>query len=163
MSGDIWERVALSLHDQLHYALFEIRQQPHFEAMGSEIERAFAAHLVLGSYIHGSIVLQVGMPTKTGPGYFLAPQVSIGAYRVDFVLARTKYFDNPRKWIVIECDGHDFHERTKEQAARDKARDRFLSAEVARVLRFTGSEIYRDVGSCWADATKVMSAVYGDE
>ena len=26
----------------------------------------------------------------------------------------------PEKKMVIECDGHDFHERTKEQARRDR-------------------------------------------
>ena len=28
----------------------------------------------------------------------------------------------------MECDGHDFHERTKEQASSDKKRDRSLQA-----------------------------------
>jgi hypothetical protein len=26
--------------------------------------------------------------------------------------------------IIVECDGHDFHERTKQQASRDKAHGR---------------------------------------
>lgn len=47
--------------------------------------------------------------------------------------------------IVIEIDGHDFHERTKEQAQRDKSRDRYLTAEGYTVFRFTGSEVYRDI------------------
>ena len=50
--------------------------------------------------------------------------------------------------IGVECDGHDFHEKTKEQAARDKKRDRDLQALGYRVLRFSGSEIYRDVNAC---------------
>lgn len=45
---------------------------------------------------------------------------------------------------VIECDGHDFHERTKEQAERDRSRDRRLQAEGVRIFRFTGREIHRD-------------------
>ena len=43
------------------------------------------------------------------------PQHPIGKYRVDFLLIDEDYDVQ----VVIECDGHDFHERTKEQAMRD--------------------------------------------
>ncbi len=43
----------------------------------------------------------------------------------------------------MECDGHDFHERTKEQAQRDKARDRDLQMAGWQIARFTGAEIAR--------------------
>lgn len=46
--------------------------------------------------------------------------------------------------IAAEVDGHDFHERTKSQATRDRRRDRDLTAAGWIVLRFTGSEIYSD-------------------
>jgi hypothetical protein len=46
--------------------------------------------------------------------------------------------------LVIELDGHDFHERTKEQAWRDKSRDRHLTAHGYTVFRFTGSEVHRN-------------------
>lgn len=39
---------------------------------------------------------------------------------------------------VIECDGHEFHERTKRQAARDRSRDRAIQAFGYRIFRFTG-------------------------
>jgi len=50
--------------------------------------------------------------------------------------------------LAVECDGHDFHERTKEQAARDRSRDRALQAAGYTVMRFTGSELYRDPMKC---------------
>lgn len=50
--------------------------------------------------------------------------------------------------LVVECDGHDFHERTKEQAAKDRARDRHLLLEGYEVFRFTGSELWRDPWGC---------------
>jgi hypothetical protein len=43
--------------------------------------------------------------------------------------------------LVIECDGHDFHEKTREQATKDKSRDRDLLNLGYPVMRFTGSEI----------------------
>jgi len=68
-------------------------------------------------------------------------QAQIGPYRVDF-LFDDHSIDGKRQLIVVECDGHDFHERTKEQARHDKKRDRYFAAMGYRVLRFTGSEIY---------------------
>ena len=44
----------------------------------------------------------------------------------------------------MELDGHDFHEKTKEQASGDKRRDRYLAALGWTVLRFSGSDVYRD-------------------
>lgn len=53
-----------------------------------------------------------------------------------------------RSQLAVECDGHDFHERTKEQARRDKGRDRKLVAAGVQVVRFTGSEIFADPLRC---------------
>jgi very-short-patch-repair endonuclease len=53
---------------------------------------------------------------------------------------------------VVELDGHAFHERTKEQAAKDKARDRWMTGAGYAVVRFTGSEV-------WANPFAVASEV----
>jgi very-short-patch-repair endonuclease len=75
------------------------------------------------------------------------PQVTIGDYRVDFLVLHLEGIEG-LGGVVIECDGHDYHERTKEQAARDKARDRDLQEQGYKVFRFTGSEIWRDTIGC---------------
>ena len=82
-------------------------------------------------------------------GWKTTPQKQIGKYRVDF-LVEGYYFEKPSRFsqIIIECDGHDFHERTKEQAGRDKKRDRELQALGFKVYRFTGSEIWKTDGRC---------------
>lgn len=69
-------------------------------------------------------------------------QQEIGKFRVDFLFTR---YDLK---CVVECDGHDFHERTKEQAAKDRSRDRWLTAQGYSVLRFTGSEIWANPFAC---------------
>lgn len=51
--------------------------------------------------------------------------------------------------FAIELDGHDYHERTKEQARRDRSRDRALTTSGLKPLRFTGSEIHRDVSAAY--------------
>jgi len=73
----------------------------------------------------------------------IRPQFPIGRYRADFAVLH-----KPDRRIVVECDGHDFHEKTKKQAAHDKKRDRFLQGEGWPVLRFTGQEIVTDVEAC---------------
>lgn len=75
-------------------------------------------------------------------GVKVEQQVQIGPYRVDFLVTGSM------PSTIVECDGHDWHERTKEQAARDKKRDRWLQAQGHRVFRFTGSEIHRRAIYC---------------
>lgn len=53
-----------------------------------------------------------------------------------------------REKVIVECDGHEFHERTKEQAAKDRARDRASVMGGYDVFRFTGSELWRDPMGC---------------
>ena len=79
-------------------------------------------------------------------GAFIFPQAKVGDYRVDFLFDIWSY--DGHQTLVVECDGHDFHERTKEQAARDRKRDRWMAEQGIIVLRFTGSEIWADPGSC---------------
>ena len=68
-------------------------------------------------------------------------------WKVDFYFTvRSEH--GPISTLVVECDGHDFHERTKEQAKRDRDRDRRLQDAGHRVYRFTGSEIYRNAFGC---------------
>jgi very-short-patch-repair endonuclease len=78
-------------------------------------------------------------------------------YRVDFCVLIRGYNDHDRIYLVVECDGHDWHERTREQASRDKARDRAIQAAGFPVLRFTGSEITKDPIRC---ATEVFDAAH---
>lgn len=92
------------------------------------------------------------------------PQVNMGPYRVDFFVTLTREYateGDKTAWygarVIVECDGHDFHEKTKEQAARDKERDRFLQTVAGHtVLHFTGSEIWKDVFKC---ATEVVDCL----
>ena len=79
------------------------------------------------------------------------PQVEVGDYRVDFMI---KVFDDSEEIFtaVVECDGHDFHEKTKKQAQKDKSRDRDLYRyDIDLVLHFTGSEIYNNPTECAED------------
>lgn len=69
------------------------------------------------------------------------------SYRVDFLIQVLLSNDYTLQF-VIECDGHDYHEKTKEQARKDRQRERHLQNAGYIVIRFTGSEIYEDPYSC---------------
>jgi very-short-patch-repair endonuclease len=84
------------------------------------------------------------------------PQAMIGPHRVDFLIVHRRGLDG-LGGIVVECDGHDFHEKTKQQAARDKTRDRYLQEHGYKVFRYAGSEIWRDAIGC---AHQVLSLAY---
>lgn len=82
--------------------------------------------------------------------------------RVDFLI-EVKEDDKELK-LIIECDGHDFHEKTKEQAQKDKSRDRFLAKNGYVVMRFTGSEIYKNPRRCIKDIDELIAEkIYGEE
>jgi very-short-patch-repair endonuclease len=103
---------------------------PGLKPYGSPIEESLGAELI--AWLEGPM----------GDEVYLANQFKIGLYRVDFFIKA--YGQN----LAIECDGHDFHDRTKEQAARDRQRDRMLLSCGCHTVRFTGSEIYANATGC---------------
>ena len=76
------------------------------------------------------------------PNWEMHLQWPVLGYVADFVLI------TPEAKFVIECDGHDFHERTKEQARHDRSRDRKMVEAGWLVMRFTGSEIWSNPFAC---------------
>jgi very-short-patch-repair endonuclease len=92
---------------------------------------------------------------------FVEPQVLIAGWRVDFLIHYPAP-DSPEEELlrlIVECDGHDFHERTKAQAARDRSRDRLAQHQGLPIFRFTGSEIWRDPAGC---ADEVLGFMAGE-
>ena len=58
--------------------------------------------------------------------------------------------------MAVELDGHDFHEKTKEQSKNDKERDRILQSHGYFVARYTGSEIYNNPQKVCADEEEIL-------
>lgn len=136
------------------------------EQCESPIERVMAA------WLYSELTFSFGMHDLTvfvGPreerrwpepynynGAGLYCQAPIDRYRVDFLLfARIA---DKHSWLVVECDGHDYHERTKEQARRDRSRDRWMTLNGLKVLRFTGQEIYENPQECASQAVEALEA-----
>lgn len=75
-------------------------------------------------------------------------------FRVDFeavpredwrdTIERGIRYQLPLPRVAIELDGHEFHERTKDQVALRDRRDRALQANGWRVLHLSGSAFHKD-------------------
>jgi len=88
----------------------------------------------------------------------LYQQFREGPYRLDFAMTMAVAAPHVDVKLAIECDGHDYHERTKEQARRDRERDRYLTERGYLVVRFTGSEIWADAVGCAHKVGQILEA-----
>lgn len=161
---DNWaERIATSYAEQCSVVIADRASPSDYFSKKTEspIERAFytAFDLMHGLWYGRANPSEGLSTTNLAPQIFIQPQVQIGEFRVDF-LCGWNIGDRRFTSVIVECDGHEFHERTKEQAARDKSRDRVLAEGAARVLRFTGSEIYKDPCACAAEVLQILDSLF---
>lgn len=87
-----------------------------------------------------------GFPPGQIRSIFVDTQVNIGPRRVDFLCGLVGL--HSKRFLVVECDGHEFHVVNKQQAERDRRNDRVMLKDGIATMRFTGSEIYRDPIAC---------------
>ena len=84
-------------------------------------------------------------PVGINRGLFVQPQARIDQYRADFLLSQ--YGIGPEDTyspIIVELDGHAFHDKDKRQRSYEKARDRHFVRKGYRVFHFTGSDVVAD-------------------
>ena len=62
--------------------------------------------------------------------------------------------------FVIEIDGHEWHEKTKEQAMRDKCKDRAYIKNGYIPIHFTGSEVFHNPENCVKEVIETISRYY---
>lgn len=120
---------------------FEDYYFPHFisspDDCQSPIEQTFYSALVMAHSL-----------LDTGFNLYVNPQEKILNYRVDFCVKLMSGHEGIESTVLVECDGHDFHEKNKTQASRDKQKDRDLQREGFSVFRFTGSDIWNNPFKC---------------
>lgn len=90
-------------------------------------------------------------------GVTIKPQTELKsggtAYRIDFVVT----WPGQKQKLAIEIDGHDFHEKTRQQAARDRARERSIIREGYTIMRYTGSEVFSNPRKCVHEVADLIS------
>jgi very-short-patch-repair endonuclease len=84
------------------------------------------------------------------------PQYRRLNYTVDFA-----FFANeiPDVSLGVEIDGYEWHDKTKEQAARDKRRDRELLLAGLPTIHFAGTEVYSNAMQTVEDTVKIFSSM----
>lgn len=124
----------------------------------SRLEVFFASYIIGMTDGYNYVTYVRDWPNFEAPksGTVWGFQVDLAKYTADFIF--TLFCESQSRTIVVECDGHERHEKTKEQVARDKQRDRFLVKEGISVLRFSGSEVYNDPESCVGEISDALSA-----
>jgi very-short-patch-repair endonuclease len=149
-------RFAVDLHrtcvDRITWSMPSPLESPrwNFEAAPIPERVGYAPIDLTTQYNYGSLYQLVRVFT----------QVKIGTYSADMVVEWSLLDQDPITYrSVIECDGHDFHERTKEQARHDRRRDRTIQEFGLPVLRFTGSEIHADAAACGRQVMKFFESL----
>ncbi len=130
---------AETMSPALRCAHWDLEEHPNFSA------KIVAQHRVNGGQYRADLFIELSRARRvTEPG----DGVTVRLLRSE-VFAR----------LVVELDGHDFHERTREQARRDRSRDRYLLASGYTVFRFTGSEIFRNPYRAVAEVDNYLAGV----
>ena len=152
----ISERAQSNSHDRLidiYESSFALGDSPIekllFTALMIEIETGYHEHDRLLIYKKGRRFDHAIMSDidRACLPLVIEAQVNVLDWPVDFLVSSRSVIGGWSK-LVVECDGHDFHERTKEQAKKDRSRDRRLQKAGITVFRFTGSEIWNDPCAC---------------
>lgn len=118
----------------------------------SPIEAMFLDALCCAATEHGYTVAHRSSAPHSV--IWIQPQRWVDLFRVDFLI-RYPFCGHVFE-AAIECDGHQFHEKTKAQAAHDRKRDRDIQRAGYQVFRFTGSEINGSPRIC---AAEVLDAI----
>lgn len=109
------------------------------------IERIAALECVKFRDLLGEVYVRINLQEEVGP------------YRADI----TVYHNELDLKVAVECDGHDFHEKTKDQAAKDKKRDREFQKLGYVILRYTGSEIVNNPSAIKKDLMNLALTAMG--
>jgi very-short-patch-repair endonuclease len=102
----------------------------------SPLEAAFVVWWLIIGKEFGDASLRAQVPITT----------TRTTYRVDFLAAPSLALledPTPSSCVLIELDGHAFHERSKRDVERRNVRDRDLQDTGWKVLHFSGSEFDR--------------------
>lgn len=79
-------------------------------------------------------------------------QTEVDNYVSDFSVELLNYLTGkPITSVLVECDGHNYHEVTKQQVTKRNERDLNLKKAGYDILHFSGSQIYNEPMKCAED------------
>jgi len=160
---------AAALHGQSEANKFasELYSQCIDAPIASPIEQLFlvAFHALANASHHPVnpefVYDKAGNPTLPF-GIYITPQCRIGPYRADFEVSQVQVGpDDVLTPVIVELDGHDFHDKNKKQRSYEKARDRHLVKAGYRVVHYTGSDVVADPFAVAWEVLEMIGAFVG--
>ena len=128
------------------YEMIAVRGNLNYDDCKSPIEKILALAYEI-------VIYDIGFPECELLQLYPQEEIVVDdkRYYADFLLDTENVGgikrDHPLK-LIIECDGHEFHEKTKEQVILRNERDLSLKMAGYDILHFSGSEIYRNPFEC---------------
>jgi hypothetical protein len=144
--------------------LISLQRGLHGAEMESPIEAVFLAWFMALNAIEETEVCSFGLVPQCVvdiDGQKSRFDFSVRVYPSETLTRSEKVGIDPPK-LAIELDGHDFHERTKEQVATRNARDRRAQGAGWTILHFSGSEIHRDPLKCVRHAMDICKSKHDE-
>ncbi len=143
---------------KLDYSFLNNKAKEVFEEILSyETELYLEGAKATESPIEQILWLSLVFGMKDMHGFYPFPQKEFELNRKKYIADIAIEIPGTQEYVcIVECDGHEFHERTKEQAKKDRSRDRAFQAAGIPVFRFTGSEIYADPQECAREVTNFL-------
>ncbi len=113
----------------------------------SPIEKIF---MIAMNFVY---ILRADELKENDVGFFIFPQCEIECERKtfysDFYICIDRIGEEVS--VLVECDGHDFHQKTKKQVEYDNEREYEIKKQGYDILRFSGSQIYNNPFKCAND------------
>lgn len=138
-----------------NFAAESLFQSPIEAIFAVWCEAVSAANQLDEPFYDVSILTQQSVQTSSGHSYRLDFEIRDKSwYRGVPAIDQAMRLGIPVTKIAVEVDGHEFHEKTREQVAHRNRRDRDLQTDGWKVFHFSGAEIVRDPKRC---ATEVLT------
>jgi very-short-patch-repair endonuclease len=99
-----------------------------------------------------AVTLTKALRVIDDPSLSLRHQLHLGRFLYDLYIKRE---GRSKPLVMIECDGKEFHS-TDEQIAKDRAKDTLAAKSGILLLRFSGSQIFRELDRCTQQVLKEL-------
>jgi len=155
---------ARDIYGEIHKESFDMQMSHYLLDIGisSPIEEIFfmALHLQCAEIGNEFITDEDYENYHKGYKFVLnvIPQKKIGNYKVDFLIQLHQGLRVTE--LIVELDGHEFHDRDKKQRSYEKARDRFFIKSGYKVFHYTGSDIVNKPHHIAYEVMKSLGSIY---
>jgi very-short-patch-repair endonuclease len=99
-----------------------------------------------------AVALTKALRVIDDPSLSLRHQFQLGRFLYDLCIKRE---GRSRPLVMVECDGKEFHS-TDERIANDRAKDALAAKSGILPLRFSGSQIFRELDRCTQQILKEL-------